>query len=530
LMATCGTIGLVTKHDFQESRDYFQKLNYLDCGLKKGDIELFRALKLHAKKDQDRPRRVYFNTDDPGAFKRGLKSLLHERYGSSDPACLIVINRDVFSSVMKDLMNPKRPKNNKGDNEDPIKKLITETEKNPVVKEIGKVYIGNSFAMRFARAMILKAAQSATPVLILGETGTGKDVIAHQIYKYAAHNKKGFLTINCSTLQDTLLESELFGHTKGSFTGATANKDGAFVALDGGTLFLDEIGELSLANQAKLLMAVDKQEIRSIGSNKAIKVNVRILAATNRNIDAMVLQGRFREDLHHRLNFFRIYAPPLRRHPDDIPAIANFFWEKQKVHHKLTPAFLNFLKSYSWPGNVRELKAMLSSIIDIFGDVPPTRKVVDAIRSMHQETLNQSINQTKEGTDGLFILEARNRLISMQNIMRGIKIRLRPVLGHEWKGKAKKEESLQLKSFISEQIRTMDELFLQPIYFIDWELFQKMTRYRHILEKTVNKWPDEAEGLLAVWDSDLKELDEFINRGILDIIWEKITVLNQKSR
>ncbi len=531
LMTSNGTICIVSQKDYQASQEDFRRLNYINCGIKDPILELYRALRLDEKKDHDRIKRVIFNTKVIGAFKNAFSHLFFGRYAASDPACLIIIPDVIFSAFLEEIIHPKIKRLKSGEDEDPILNLIRETEKNPIVKEISQTYIGTSFGMRFARAMILKASQSKAPVLILGESGTGKDVIAHQIVKFATMNKEPFKTINCSTLQDTLFESELFGHMKGSYSSASETTEGLFASVDGGTIFLDEIGDLSLNNQAKLLLAIDKMEIRAVGSTDVKKINVRVLAATNRNIDAMVLQGKFREDLHHRLNFFRIYAPSVRSHPDDIPAIANFLWGKLAVKRKLTPAFLNYLKSYSWPGNVRELKALLTSIVDIWGDdISPTPKYVDSIRSGRQQMMTQSANQSGESSDGLFILEARNRLITLQNVMRGIKIRLRPVINHELKGMGHKKESQQLKTFISEQIVILDDLSAQPSYFINWELFQKMTRYRYVLEKTVNKWPADFDKILGIWNGELMELDNFLNRGILDIIWEKITVINQKSR
>lgn len=224
--------------------------------------------------------------------------------------------------------------------------------------------IGNSKAMQEVYRLIEKVTRSRTTVLILGESGVGKELAASAIHYNSANGKGPFIKFNCAALPESVIESELFGHEKGSFTGATATRHGRFEEADGGTIFLDEVGELSLPMQAKLLRVLQEKNFERVGGNVTIQVNLRILAATNRNLQEMVEKGTFREDLYYRLDVFPITIPPLRDRDNDIVALADYFVSRFSadmgidVHRISTPA-LNMLMSYHWPGNVRELENVI---------------------------------------------------------------------------------------------------------------------------------------------------------------------------
>lgn len=228
--------------------------------------------------------------------------------------------------------------------------------------------IGNSGSMREVYRFIAQVAPSMTTVLIRGETGTGKELVAGAIYQKSLHHEGPFIAVNCAALPETLLESELFGHEKGAFTGAFASRVGRFEAADNGTLFLDEIGELSLSAQGRLLRAIQEREIQRIGGQETIKVNVRVIAATNRNLENDIIEGRFREDLFYRLNVFTIVLPPLRERGADILLLADHFIKKySQLHHKQmdrisTPA-IEIISAYQWPGNVRELENVIERAV-----------------------------------------------------------------------------------------------------------------------------------------------------------------------
>jgi DNA-binding NtrC family response regulator len=210
---------------------------------------------------------------------------------------------------------------------------------------------------------VAKTARIDAPVLVIGESGSGKELIARALHENSTRSHAPFVVINCGALPETLLESELYGHERGSFTGATGSRKGLFESATGGTVFLDEISETSLNFQVKLLRVIQEREIRRVGSNETTQVDVRLVAATNRDLREMVRTGQFREDLFHRLNVFTIAVPPLRDRKDDIPRLASYFiklfTERNGKTVRLSSNALEAMKQYSWPGNVRELRNML---------------------------------------------------------------------------------------------------------------------------------------------------------------------------
>ncbi|HEY1306871.1 MAG TPA: sigma-54 dependent transcriptional regulator [Vicinamibacterales bacterium] len=221
--------------------------------------------------------------------------------------------------------------------------------------------IGSSGALEKVLAVVRKVAKSNTTVLVRGETGTGKELIAGAVHHNSHRAARNFIKVNCAALQENLLESELFGHEKGAFTGADKQRIGRFEQADGGTLFLDEIGDMSPNTQAKILRVLQEHEFERLGGTRTIKVDVRLIAATNRDLPTMVEAGHFREDLYYRLNVVTMEMPPLRERKDDIAALANFFirrfaGELKKKIQGLEPDSLKLLMRYQWPGNIRELE------------------------------------------------------------------------------------------------------------------------------------------------------------------------------
>lgn len=220
--------------------------------------------------------------------------------------------------------------------------------------------IGRSPEMEKVYRILSKVAFSTHPVLILGESGTGKELIARSIHAYGPNAGKPFVAVDCGSLVPTLIESELFGYVKGAFTGANRSKEGLLAAADGGTVFLDEIGELPLDLQSKLLRALQEREVRPVGATEPVQFSARILAATNRDLTAMVAQGRFRKDLYFRLNVVNLKLPPLRDRKDDIPVLAEHFLERVEaetgVSHTFSADAIRAMTEYEWPGNVRELE------------------------------------------------------------------------------------------------------------------------------------------------------------------------------
>lgn len=228
----------------------------------------------------------------------------------------------------------------------------------------GTDFIGQSSEMKRIFSVIDKLSRVETAVLIRGESGTGKELVAQALHHNSPRKDNRFVTINCSAIPETLIESEFFGHEKGAFTGADSRKIGKFQYADGGTLFLDEIGDVSPAMQVKLLRALQEKKFTPVGSNREVEVNVRIVAATNRNLEEMIKKGEFREDLFYRLNVLPIQLPPLRDRKNDIAALTTYFIEKfNQQHHKnitgVNAEATELLKAHGWPGNIRELENVI---------------------------------------------------------------------------------------------------------------------------------------------------------------------------
>jgi Nif-specific regulatory protein len=263
--------------------------------------------------------------------------------------------------------------------------------------------VGNSSRMQDVFEMIHRVVDSNATVLLRGESGTGKTLVAKALHYNSKRKEKPFVVVNCSALPETLLESELFGHEKGAFTGATERKIGRFEQAEGGTLFLDEIGEISPSVQVKLLNVVQERTFQRLGSTKPIECNVRLVAATNRDLEKAVADKHFREDLYYRLNVFPVYMPPLRERRTDILLIAEFFLEKyarenNKSIRRISTSAIDMLIQYHWPGNVRELQNCIERAVLICDDdsikgihLPPTLQVADIAGSDHPLSLTSSV-------------------------------------------------------------------------------------------------------------------------------------------
>ena len=511
-----GSIVLVKRSDHAFLEQLEEKTEILHCGLKQPHIELFRALKYSGKQHPDTARKLIINSANAGGFKRSLFSLLKKRLKTTHPPAILVIEDEILDNLANFITLK-----NQDDSEHPLYQMVSGISDEQIRDKISKTYIGISPEAELTRTMVYKASQTKSTVLILGESGTGKDLIAHQIYTYSEHYKKDKLyKINCSTLQDTLLESELFGHKKGSFTGATSDKEGIFKAADQGTLFLDEVGELSPANQAKVLHAVENKLIRPLGSNETFQVDVRIIAATNRNLARMIMQDTFREDLYYRLNAFTIISPPLRERPEDIPEIAQALWNRFGCKQKLPKAFVDYLKEYTWPGNVRELKILLNSIIDIFGRISPKPEHIEMIRDYRKDTLFQAQQTKYDDFDKMLKAQCKNRLITAGNLMRGIKIKFRPIISEKTRKPEFLDELDEIRLSISKEITRLEDLCREPLYFKDRTLFERIKRFRYILEVLVKEWPSSPDEIRDYWESDMESLYDDIEKGIFNLVWD----------
>ena len=248
------------------------------------------------------------------------------------------------------------------------KVLIVENKR--LKKKVSKNYemIGESDAITYIKKMIEKVAATNARVLITGPNGTGKELVAHWLHEKSDRSKSSLIEVNCAAIPSELIESELFGHVKGSFTGANKDRAGKFEAANNGTIFLDEIGDMSLSAQAKVLRALQENKIQRVGSDRNIKVNVRIIAATNKDLKKEIKEGRFREDLYHRLAVILIKVPALKDRIEDIPLLINYFTKKialdQGVAQKeFLPEAIDLLKDYDWTGNIRELRNVVERLL-----------------------------------------------------------------------------------------------------------------------------------------------------------------------
>ncbi len=268
--------------------------------------------------------------------------------------------------------------------------------------ELFRSLVGNSRGILEVHKLIEQVADTEATVLILGESGTGKEVVARNLHYHSSRRDKPFVPINCGAIPGELLESELFGHEKGAFTGAISTRRGRFEMAEGGTLFLDEIGDMPMAMQVKLLRVLQERTFERIGGNKVLTADVRIVAATHRNLDELISTGKFREDLYYRLNVFPIDMPPLRERIDDVPLLVNELIARMENEKRgsvrFTPAALIALCQYRWPGNVRELSNLLErlvimhpyGIVDV-GDLPVKFRPAGSTENLPQVTLDPQL-------------------------------------------------------------------------------------------------------------------------------------------
>jgi transcriptional regulator with GAF, ATPase, and Fis domain len=309
---------------------------------------------------------------------------------------------------------------------DQITSILSKVE----AKELFPGIIGQCALMRGIFAQILKVARTDSTVLISGESGTGKELVATSLFEHSFRRERPFIKLNCVAIPEGLLESELFGHEKGSFTGAISQKIGKFELANRGTIFLDEIGDMPLTTQAKLLRILQEKEFERVGGSHTIHVDVRFIAATNKNLMEMVKQGTFREDLFYRLNVFSIYLPPLRERKEDVPLLADHFLEEMDNPVRLSPQSLQILTAYSWPGNIRELKNALerAAVLTETGIIEPQHLALQINGHLppqilqSSDSISSSIDIRLEEIEKGLIIEALSR-------SGGIQVKAAEILG-----------------------------------------------------------------------------------------------------
>jgi two-component system response regulator PilR (NtrC family) len=342
-----------------------------------------------------------------------------------------------------------------------------EVENRVLRKELQKEYsfqnlVGNSEAMHKIFELIRKVSDSPTNVLVTGESGTGKEMVAKAIHYNSPLKDRPFVSVNCGAIPENLVESELFGHKKGSFTGAISDKEGLFEVADGGTLFLDEIGELPLNSQVRILRAIQEKTVRRVGGTEDIKVEVRIIAATNRDLEQMVQQGTFRQDLYYRLNVINIRTPALRERRDDVPLLAQHFLQKyserfSKQIQTISKEAMDLLRKYDFPGNVRELENIIERTVALesgatilpeslpqFVNTPSGRKLVSS----------DGIEITDEGIDLQKVLDQLEKELLVKAIHQasGVKKRAAKLLGITFRSMRYRVEKFSLGKVDDEEL------------------------------------------------------------------------------
>jgi two-component system nitrogen regulation response regulator NtrX len=304
-----------------------------------------------------------------------------------------------------------------------LERRTLEIENKALRKDLIKKHrlLGNSPKMELLREQIKMAAQSNSRVLIMGESGSGKELVARLLHENSKSAGKLFIEVNCAAIPQELIESELFGHEKGSFTGAFESKKGKFELADEGTLFLDEVGDMSLSAQAKVLRIIETQEFQRVGGSKNIKVDVRIISATNKDLKEEVKKGNFREDLLYRLNVIPILVPPLRERKEDIPLLVDYFLdsfagEYGKKSKKISPEALKMIEAHDWPGNIRELRNVIERLVIMTPSDTITAKNILIVEQSSQDYLSyKTMKEARDAFEKDFItkrLEENNWNIS----------------------------------------------------------------------------------------------------------------------
>lgn len=367
-----------------------------------------------------------------------------------------------------------------------------------------RMLIGESAQIQFTRQLILQAGQHDGPVLILGDTGTGKELVARAVHAYSKRSSMVFMPVNCGAISRDLLESELFGHKKGSFTGAREDKMGLWLAADNGTLFLDEVGDLPLEHQVKVLRALDTRLIRPVGGTEEIPVNARVIAATNRDLSAMMDSGQFRADLYYRLRSFLIHTDPLSKHPEDIPLLARHFWKDiAKVPGaSLSDEFVAALQAIPWIGNVRDLKWTLVSLFRYTGLGNPTPKHLrTVVWYENQRNLPRPPSAEKLSVDAHRV-ECLMHLRRADDILRACEVAVRPVLTGK---RSNRKVWMRVEEALRRHAGELEILCLHPLLFTDNGAFKSVERFKcgvvdflHVLQAR----PSQAKDL---WDKKLAD-------------------------
>jgi transcriptional regulator with PAS, ATPase and Fis domain len=365
-----------------------------------------------------------------------------------------------------------------------------------------QTFVGSSVEVQLVRQLVMRAAKSDDPVLVLGDTGTGKEVIARSIHNYSERASEKFVPVNCGAIPSELLESELFGHKRYTFTDAKFDKKGLWEITGSGTLFLDEIGDLSAIHQVKILRALEENKIRPIGEAKEITVTARVIAATNRDLFSMVRAGQFREDLYYRLRAFLIRTPVLRDHPEDIPVLARFFWKKITRDERATlpEDILAELQRCAWPGNARELKAVLMSLHTLFGKDDLDLARLQAVFQIQGQPPVETEEATARKEIVCHRVDCLRHLRRVDEVLRACVVSARPLVQA---GQTDDATVASVRASLRSRLGELEVLCLNPLLFHSQVTFDVIDALKEKLSYFYGLLEGDARVALSYWKNEI---------------------------
>jgi transcriptional regulator with AAA-type ATPase domain len=392
-----------------------------------------------------------------------------------------------------------------------------------IPEDLTRTYLGTSVEAQMVRHFIMRAARSHGPVLIIGDTGTGKEIVARAIHDHSKRSTHQFVAVNCSAIPRELLEAELFGTIKGGATNIST-RIGLWELADSGTLFLDEIGDLLPEHQAKILRALEAKTIRRVGETRERVVRARVVAATNRDLFAMVQAGHFREDLYYRLRWFMIRTPTMRNHPDDIPVLAQALW-KIVTHSEnavLPPAIISRILQYRWPGNVRELAAVLMNVYNLFGRNNLGKEHLEAVFHLQGQGEVSGDTPSPAGEIMLHRVECLRHLGRVDEVVRACKVTLRPVIAPR---KISPDTIEAVDSAFRHRLSELELLCLRPLLFNSEVAFSVVYRLKGKLSYLQSLLKADARKARSFWKKELA--DEF--RLTLTAVFQEVERLTARD-
>ena len=373
----------------------------------------------------------------------------------------------------------------------------------PIPESVREQFVGESVEVQLVRQLVVRAARQGDPVLITGDTGTGKEVVARLIHDQSARRLQTFTAVNCGAIPRDLFESELFGYERGAHSTATLRKLGLWQMTRGGTLFLDEIADLFPDHQVKILRALDQGEVRAVGAVKGETVDARVIAATNRDLFAMVQSGEFREDLYYRLRAFTIRSPALRDHPDDIPLLAAHFWRSltRDAKARLPAEVVQELRSHRWPGNARELKLALSTVFGLFGKERLTVRHLRAVLELDGHVGVRLAGAAGPDEVGLHRAECLRHLRRVDEVLRAVKVSLRPVVGD---ARADDATAGRVRAEVRQRVDELELLCMRPLLFYGETTFSVIDRLKGRLVTVLRVLAEDAARTGPAGKTDLE--------------------------